>query len=129
MLGIAIDKGALKLLACVEKAAHDRPFRDAHDLGHLFVAEAIYFAHNDDRAMVGGESIERRRKALCQFTAIDDVGGIRAIDPTEKWEIGFTRVIAIETLFVERCPDGSPGLSNEVDAEVGDDTVEPREEA
>ena len=53
LLFVAVGQRLLELLASMEEAAHDRSFRNAHGLSHLFITESFNLSHDDDAAVVG----------------------------------------------------------------------------
>jgi hypothetical protein len=75
-IAASIGERALQLLPRVEEAAHDRPLRDVHGLGHLFVAHAFDLTHDDDASVIRRKCVEGRLKSPRDFAAANDLAGI-----------------------------------------------------
>jgi hypothetical protein len=78
--------------------------------------------------MVRRQGLECSGKSRSDLFTPDDVSGIRTIDAADERKVSFVGVIRVEPSVVEVLGLASR-LANEVDAEVRDDAIEPREEA
>src|ERR1019366_8319549 len=128
LLRIAVGQRALQLLTCVEQPTHDRAFRDANGPSHFFVTQALDLTQDDDGAVVAWKVVGRGLEASSDLAPANDVGRVAPVRLAERGEVGVGVVFGGEPppVEIDRLP---AGLALEVDAEVRDDPVEPREEA
>src|SRR5579863_720353 len=123
---VAVGQGSLELPTCVKEAAHDGSLRYSKRLGHFFVAQTFELAQDDDGLVVARQGVESGLETRGDFTTAQSIERVRSVDMTEKrclelFGFGRPKPVFLEGLGVTSRP------ASVIDAEVGDDAIEPRE--
>jgi len=127
LLAVAVREGPLEFLARVKEAAHDGSLGNACGLGHLIVTQSVYFAHDDGGTVVARQKLERMLDSRRDFSPAHDVDRVGALHPADKRRIQVLVLVGVVQIHIG-CSSPMTGAPKEIDAEVGDDAVEPREE-
>jgi len=126
LLFVTVGQSFLELPTCVKEAAHDGSLRYSQRFGDFLVAQPFELAQDDDGLVVARQDIESGLEPGRDFTPPQSIERIRSLDTSEKWSfelVGFRTPIPffLEGVAVSARP------ASVIDAEVGDDAIEPSE--